>query len=478
MLVRYLLLFILSLGLLSGCASGPAPAGPEAPQDPPSVQENTSPQEHSEQQKSDASTETETETRSNENSPPEVSVEELIPKGDMPQDLSPIAEVEFPMAVEVQPVIPQASLPDRLPESQQGVWPKWRSDFQPTGVSSQLNFLLLSPQLSVHALEEEAVQGDSGEPQKPGEPRKETASESPSSDSASSTTTEAPTETSDTAASQGSSDAQGSEKADKVSEPSQTEEKAEIIRAEPGEQVHLTLPGLGWIYDQGASKAQGVEFQSRNYKDNSTEFVFIAQSIGSYTLSFQQQDSRLGSSSFRTVAVDVGPHTTTDQKEESPSTGEAADIGAMGNMEAEEEEFSFARLKDSISSRNPSGTEGQLKAMRRNRPVGDLFSSGKARQEELALLVEAGEFLFEAQRESTAEQALRLYLDLTEERGEHTGQVLYLLGQIYESPLPPRDERQSAEYYRKIVSFYPTDPYRRRAEQRIKYLQRHFLQIR
>jgi hypothetical protein len=408
----------------------------------------------------ESNTETEAGSRSNENSPSKVSVEETAQEDNKLQGLSPIAEVESPVDVEIQPVVPQASLLDRRPDSKY------------SEVSPQVKFLLLSPQLPVHTSEGEAVQGEPAEPKKPGKPGKEAASESSTSDSASSATAAVSTAASDMPVAQGTTDAQVSEKPDNISEPPPAEQKTELIRAEPGEYVHLTLPGLGWIYDRGASRSKGVEFQSRNYKDNTTEFVFIAQSIGSYTLAFQQQDSRLGSSSLRTVAVDVGPHTATGQKEEPTSAAESSGRGAEGK------EFSFARLEESVTSQNPSGTEGQLNALRRNRPVGEVFTSGKAKQEELALLVEAGEFLFEAQRELPAEQALRLYLDLTEERGEHTGRVLFLLGQIYESPLPPRDEQQSAEYYRKIVSFYPTDPYRQRAEQRIKYLQRHFLQIR
>src|SRR6056297_13395 len=484
MLVRHVVLLILSLGLFSGCASVPPATDFQSPPQSPPVEappvEASEVSDSNSESQAENQAENQAEASSNENPPPKVSVKETAPEDNELQELSAIAETEPPVDVEIQPMVPQASLPDRRP------------DIKYLEVTPRVKFLLLSPQLTIQTSEGEAVKeveedvAEVGlkEPKKPGKPRKDAASDSSTSDFASSAIAADSIEASGMTAAQDGTDAQDSEEPDSIPEPplsekkadiiaeKESEQKAELIRAEPGEHIHLTLPGLGWIYDQGASKAQGVEFQSRNYKDSTTEFVFIAQSIGSYTLSFQQQDNRLGSSSFRTVAVDVGSPTAAVQKELPTSGAESSGVGVVGK------EFSFARLEASVAAQNPSETVGQLKALLRNPLDSGVFTSGRAKQEELSLLVEAGEFLFEAKRESTAEQSLRLYLDLTEERGEHTGRVLFLLGQIYESPLPPRDERQSAEYYRKIVSFYPTDPYRQRAEQRIKYLQRHFLQIR
>jgi len=461
MLFRHLLVLTLIMSLLSSCVSIAAPSKPSAPPAPrpqqekenAAVQETKPPAQQTDSEadtsteSSDSGKETEFVSVAEESNPPEIPLVNVLPSGVIQQE------------------VPHASLEDRLPES--------RTTGRKSRISDQVQFLLLSPHLGVHSAEGEAeaaaVPTESVTPKSP-----EAASSGADSNRSVGRTDE-----------ESAPKLQVPERTEKISGLSPTEQKPEqkteqkpekreeLIRAEPGEQVRLTLPGLGWIYDRGASSAQGVVFQSRSYKDNSTEFVFIAQSLGRYTLSFQQQDSSLGTSSFRRVAVNVDTQTAPGQED-----AQVASSTQQTSIRAEENGFSFNVLEENISSKNPSGTEGQIKALLRSSLESGVFTSGKAKQHELALLVEAGEFLFEARRESSAEQALRLYLDLSKQRGEHTGRVLFLLGQIYESPAPPRDERQSAEYYRKIVSFYPTDPYRQRAEQRIKYLQRHFLQIR
>ncbi|MDZ7793473.1 MAG: hypothetical protein U5P10_07185 [Spirochaetia bacterium] len=119
-----------------------------------------------------------------------------------------------------------------------------------------------------------------------------------------------------------------------------------------------------------------------------------------------------------------------DQKAPGQEDAQAAISTQTASMQSDKTDFSFDLLEETISSQNPTGTEELLKALLRKPLESGVFALGKPKQEEIALLVEAGEFLFEAQRESSAEQALRLYLELTAERGEHTGRVLFLLGQI------------------------------------------------
>ncbi len=311
-------------------------------------------------------------------------------------------------------------------------------------------------------------------------------------------------------------------------------EQIEIIRAAEGEQVHITLPEFGWIYDRSDSQSQGVEYLSRNYRSNSTEFVFSAQDIGRYTLSFQQQNSGTGTQAFRRIVVNVSAQRDPaieqaamelDEAEKSGRTGSGGSSDASSGISyspssglsskknksiLSESTFSFEALKGFIEEKNTTSIAHQLEVLQKEQPniyelaaigptigtsnfssIGEAdktahgssvrvnsSSDGFGFSEKLSIMRKAGELLYEDNREKMAAHALRIYIESTEQKTDFTGRVLFLLGQIYESPTPPRDERQSVEYYRQIVSFYPTDPYRMRAEERIKYLQRHFLQIR
>ena len=285
------------------------------------------------------------------------------------------------------------------------------------------------------------------------------------------------------------------EEQDETAEKQEAEKSdIEVIRAGKGEQVHLSLPGFGWIYDRGASDSRGIEFLSRSYADSATEFVFSAGEVGLYTLAFQQQDSSTGTSTRKSIAVEVSRETV--QERISAETAAGAAKNGTDNVQSatagEPEKlqlpsFSFERLENAVLARNSNNTAQQVQALLIGRTSGEAtdLPPAEATQSTLTdrqrnLMLEAGELLFDTQREVLAEQLLKHYLDARRKvsANEPIGKALYLLGQIYESPPPPRDERRSVEYYQRIVNFYPTDPYRRRAEERIKYLQRHFLQIR
>src|SRR6056297_562201 len=189
-------------------------------------------------------------------------------------------------------------------------------DYQPENLSS-VNFLMLSPQIDNRfdndGSRDESNNESNNEVRKGSSPSERTYSnkaEGPSEkEVASASAIRSPAEVSPSEeAQQEESDREKQEKRNSpagtgeaetgkagasgvaASEAEPDEEEPEsrgLIRAEEGEHVHLTLPGFGWIYDRGVSQVQGVEFQARNYKGDSTEFVFLARNRGRYTLVFQ-----------------------------------------------------------------------------------------------------------------------------------------------------------------------------------------------
>ena len=425
------------------------------------------------------------------------------------------AEPEEPREAESDLPAPASTEPETVPETTEPI--ASLPDYRPDDPLDSLGFLMLSPKIDSGMVAEAVTETEDSSvatgPRQSGAAA-ETAVDERASDRSSSQSSSAGRESLeaveaaarsqasrlDSQSPSGGDGAQKSEEAQAEGEPTEpgpAETAAELIRAGKGEQVHLSLPGFGWIYDRGASQAQGVEFLSRSYAQSATEFVFNAQAVGRYTLAFQQQNSSIGRSTLRRIGLEVSPDSIQDKITAAAAGAEKAAEGggdsqaAGGRVGSEGEqsrppsqmqlpEFSFERLENALGVRNANSTAQQVQALliRRTRePLSGVDIPGR---EQLQMMVDAGQLLFEAGREALAEQVLKLYLKQGEELPEmdHSGRALFLLGQIYESPLPPRDERRSVEYYRRIVSFFPTDPYRRRAEERIKYLQRHFLQIR
>ncbi len=419
---------------------------------------------------------------------PEIDLESEIeaesepkPSDDVPAAQNTSAEKTETAAAEV--ASPEATLPDSIPPERQDA----------------ARFLMLSPQIDVSSVLPESESAGNrvasrseerpAQPPAPTEPRDEPDTDEDNSREDNSREDESGEDPA-------GADSRTEQQPEQQPETAQAE--MDVVRAGKGEEVHLSLPGFGWIYDRDSSQSNGLEFLSRSYAQSATEFVFSAGDVGRYTLAFQQQDSSSGRSSEKRIAVEVSRQSVQDripsQAAGSDETNEefaAPDGGRSPNLQLPS--FSFERLESAVLARNANDTAQQVQALLLSRGSGgssDLqpAAAGQAAfsDAQRKLLVEAGEVLVDSEREMLAEQVLKFYLRESGEtagdsRGdgeEHSGRVLYLLGRIYESPPPPRDERQSVEYYRRIVNFYPTDPYRRRAEERIKYLQRHFLQIR
>ena len=82
------------------------------------------------------------------------------------------------------------------------------------------------------------------------------------------------------------------------------------------------------------------------------------------------------------------------------------------------------------------------------------------------------------QEERLAEKLLEYRLQELPEGDYRRGEVLYLLGRLYEAPGPLRDERRAVEYYDRAVRRYPGSAYWRKAEERSNFLKRNYIHIR
>ncbi|MGC9313713.1 MAG: hypothetical protein ACP5IA_13580, partial [Sediminispirochaetaceae bacterium] len=139
-------------------------------------------------------------------------------------------------------------------------------------------------------------------------------------------------------------------------------------------------------------------------------------------------------------------------------------------------EYSRDILQQELRESNIPGIERQLDLF--NALLHSETDNGSAGQVEWDPVIDAAGKLSGSRYEATAVESLQLYLILDASTRERIAEVYYLLGAMYESPPYPRDEREAVKYYRKVTDIYPTNTYYFKAEERIKYLERHFLQIR
>lgn len=262
------------------------------------------------------------------------------------------------------------------------------------------------------------------------------------------------------------------------------------LRAQTGDTVDLFFPGVGWVYDQGSSSAAGIEFRERFYEDDRTEFVFRVVAPGSYQLRFFREEMSSGRQEQRVVDLiswgyaDVEDPPSQDLN--APSEGRQED--PLGELTAALDRKDAGTILRYLSLAKSLAAGGDHKPEERAAEVEVRGEEAEDSNREETLAVEprkALEIALEAsdilERAGSEREALEL-LQVCLENGSGTEfqreRIYYLLGRLYEKPGPVRDEPTAVGYYRRLVDLFPAGIYWNEARERIRYLERHYLQLR
>jgi hypothetical protein len=250
---------------------------------------------------------------------------------------------------------------------------------------------------------------------------------------------------------------------------------------------------MDWMYDGNSSSAEGISFEGTHYLQDSKDFLFEAIETGKYRLRFTRPDLDTGTVKtvevFVTVSDSVGGMLNPDDSKVSRlrlGTGFSGeqDAAVQGKGEksvygrvCQEESGSFSAevLREGLAAHDKNILGRQLSLLVKQQ--GEIFS-GKKGSPPWEEILDASAELENSPYEEEAAGALTLFLQRGAGLFDETGRVYYLLGRIYESPALPRDERIAVDYYGKVLEIFPAGIYHFKAEERIRYLERHFIQIR
>ena len=274
------------------------------------------------------------------------------------------------------------------------------------------------------------------------------------------------------------------------------------VWANPGDTVDLFFSGRGWVYDRGSSSAGGVEFQERYYDEERTEFVFRVTSPGSFQLSFFREDLGTGEQEKRIVDLiasaagrpgkDGGAALKKREEgldtRETPSTGTRIE-NAIARSDADflaknaKELMSWAagtsdalEEKDDVATAYSSGTVPKSPA---GSGTGKKGTSSAVRSgEALELALDAASLLAKGGYEHEARDILDRGLENGSADEDQLERIYFSLGELYEKPGPIRDEPTTVGYYRRVVNGFPSGVHWQEAKERIRYLERHYLQVR
>lgn len=236
-------------------------------------------------------------------------------------------------------------------------------------------------------------------------------------------------------------------------------------RVDPGRPFEVALPGRGWVYLGGGDELQ---FLDRTTREGDVVFSFRGPAVdaapaGPATLEFESQDLATGRRTRHEERVLVAEG---GESGSGRNTGPADANAAGGNVspageDAESgEEVEAAGAGAGTADEDPAGAGGV---------PADLSQADYA---ELLVRVDGLEAAGEHR------EAVEILEAMRHEGIGREDELIMRLAQLYESEWSGRNLPQARELYHRLVDNYPFSRWRRRARERIEYLNRHFFHIR
>ena len=234
---------------------------------------------------------------------------------------------------------------------------------------------------------------------------------------------------------------------------------ARALYARVKETVPLTFEGRGWIFTGTAGDKSGVELVSRKITANETVFEFGAAAPGEYLLNFQFQNNFTGSISFEEVALRIDEL----NREIAPVSGpQQTDAGDNTDI-----------VTSAVAP--PATLAGAIEDPIAALPVLDSILQSLSYSDE-SELDQISVWYGEAGYTREYVKCLEKYLELFPRRPGNDSRY-FDLGRIFETE-EFRNEKKARYYYALIVESYPASLYYSDAVGRVRYLDRHFLDLR
>jgi len=226
-----------------------------------------------------------------------------------------------------------------------------------------------------------------------------------------------------------------------------------VISADKGEPVALIFDGRGWIYTPSETGDGAITLLARTFASEETIFEFDALEVGEYHLQFQFQDNKTGKRAVERVnlvVADAAP-AIDNLIEAEHAADEPSPIFQPQNIgQALDDPLAAADFLPQLLKRFEPEEKEQLEH------IALLYKNSGSNHEYL--------------------MCLEKYIEMFPKSGGND--IRYFeLGRLYESD-EFRNEKKARRYYAVIMELYPASAYYFDAEARVRYLDRHFFDLR
>jgi hypothetical protein len=241
--------------------------------------------------------------------------------------------------------------------------------------------------------------------------------------------------------------------AERPAAEAQTDNNAfEKIALRKADNLFLSFDGRGWIFTSGGTGEHAVSLLSRTITADETLFELSAPAVGEYILEFQFQDNRSGTMSVERVALVVS--------EEVDASGAAEKALEMTETPLTGVPVNLAEaIEDPVAA---------------TMVLGQILSTIKPEDKvELQRITELYKNIG-----STNEYAMCLerFIEIFPDSSGNDFRY-FELGTLYESD-ELRNEKKARQYYAAILERYPASVFYLDAAARVRYLDRHFFDVR
>ena len=309
---------------------------------------------------------------------------------------------------------------------------------------------------------------------------------------------ESESEDSEVDASEDGDESEESETSEESIEPTieiETEEEAQeeivivpsrSVSLKKGETLVITYPGNGWIYMGSTSEYNNLASRGRKLGTTDTKYTLLAKESGTQIHHFYKVDNLTGEYIDDYIEVTVlekkGNASTVVN---APSYSEVVPKKPETPAKASPKTKEVPQTSQSESSTHPA----EEKKAETQAPVQSEDSVIEVESEDSVIVIDEEENeknldlqpLLEKARTSISnnnyDDAYPALVQYLEYSTDNRDEALYLLGQILESNSKYRDIKQAVETYQSLCDSYPASPYWDKANKRIVYLKRFYINI-